>query len=180
MCNLPGLTLVIGGAASGKSDFAESLVLSCGERRTYIATAQAFDSEMQAKIARHRATRADAGWVTLEEPKDVVGAIARAETGSVILLDCATLWLSNLLMANSDVGHETAELLDALSIHKDPVVIVSNETGQGIVPENKLARRFRQEQGLLNRRLAAQAGLVVQVTVGLPQVLKGRLPEGFA
>ncbi len=175
MDDLARLTLVIGGAASGKSDYAESLVLSVGKTPYYIATGQAFDDEMTAKIARHRGARADAGWITIEEPIDLQRAFKQVPADAVILVDCATLWLTNLIMSDRNVMEETAGLLSCLHDVEQPIVIVSNETGQGIVPENKLARRFRQEQGQLNRKLAAQAELVVQVTVGLPMVLKGTL-----
>ncbi len=178
MNNLPALSLVIGGAASGKSDFAERLVTGASTSRCYIATGQAFDAEMAAKIARHKKTRENGGWKTIEEPVALAEALSNCSDGASILIDCATMWLSNLLMAKADLEAETSRLLAALGSTQHRIVIVSNETGQGIVPDNKLARQFRQEQGQLNRRLAAQAELVVQVTVGLPQVLKGALPEG--
>ena len=176
MGKLPSLTLVIGGAASGKSDFAEHLVIKERATRVYLATGQAFDDEMADKIARHKRARAGDGWQTVEEPTDLKGALSSLPAGAATLLDCATMWLTNLIMDGADIAVETGELLAALSQVRGPVVIVSNETGHGIVPDNKLARRFRQEQGQLNRQLAAQADLVVQVTVGLPRVLKGALP----
>ncbi|MFT4150694.1 MAG: bifunctional adenosylcobinamide kinase/adenosylcobinamide-phosphate guanylyltransferase [Paracoccaceae bacterium] len=175
MTELPALTLVIGGARSGKSRLAEGLVVTTGRPRRYIATAEAWDDEMRARIDRHRADRG-AGWITVEAPHDLPAALASAQPGEAILLDCATLWLTNLMLADRDMSKETHRLLAALSACPAPVVVVSNEVGWGIVPENALARTFRDEQGWLNQRLAAEAGLVVTVMAGLPMVLKGVLP----
>ncbi|MFO7921314.1 bifunctional adenosylcobinamide kinase/adenosylcobinamide-phosphate guanylyltransferase [Rhodobacteraceae bacterium W635] len=173
---LPPLTLVIGGAASGKSAHAEALVCNQPGDRVYIASAEAHDDEMRAKIDAHQAKRAGDGWRTVEAPLDVVGAVAALREGEVALFDCATFWLSNLLLAARDWQVEADRLLASLSSARAPVVVVSNETGQGIVPENKLARRFRQAQGEVNQRLAAEAGLVIAVMAGLPLVLKGVRP----
>jgi adenosylcobinamide kinase/adenosylcobinamide-phosphate guanylyltransferase len=173
--SLPALSLVIGGARSGKSTFAEGLVTATPRPRRYIATAEAWDDEMRDRIARHRQDRG-ADWLTVEAPLDLAAALATAEPGEVVLVDCATLWLTNHMLADHDLNAKTGELLTALASCAAPVVMVSNETGWGIVPENALARRFRDEQGRLNQRLAAQAGLVVTVIAGLPMVLKGQLP----
>ena len=173
--SLPALSLVIGGARSGKSTFAEGLVTATPRPRRYIATAEAWDDEMCDRIARHRQDRG-ADWLTVEAPLDLAAALAKAEPGEVVLVDCATLWLTNHMLADHDLNAKTGELLTALASCAAPVVMVSNETGWGIVPENALARRFRDEQGRLNQRLAAQAGLVVTVIAGLPMVLKGQLP----
>ena len=175
---LPSLILVTGGARSGKSGFAERLVRSAARPLTYIATAQAWDDEMRERIARHRSDRGD-GWHTVEAPLDLAGALGAVTAGSV-LVDCATLWLSNHLLANNDLEDQTARLLAALAACPVPVVVVTNEVGWGIVPDNALARRFRDAQGRLNQRLAAQAGLAVAVIAGLPMVLKGALPGGMA
>lgn len=172
---LPDLTLIIGGAASGKSDFAEGLVTACGNSRIYLATAQAHDSEMTAKISRHQKSRGD-GWRTIEAPLDLSDALGSASANDVVLLDCATLWLTNHLMAETDLQTAQKTLLQTLASCKAPVVVVTNEVGSGIVPENALARRFRESQGRLNQRLAAQADLAVTVVAGLPIVLKGTLP----
>lgn len=172
---LPRLSLVIGGARSGKSALAERLVIGSGRPRRYIATAEAWDDEMRDRIAQHRRDRSG-GWATVEAPLELAAALASAQAGDAILIDCATLWLTNHLLADHDLALETRRLMDALSACPAPVVIVSNETGWGIVPENTLARRFRDEQGRLNQRLAAEAGLVVTVIAGLPMVLKGALP----
>lgn len=173
--SLPPLTLVIGGARSGKSAFAEGLMTGSGRPRRYIATAEAWDDEMRDRIARHRADRGT-GWITVEAPLDLAAALAAVRAEEAVLVDCATLWLTNHLLADHDIAAETGRLLAALSACPAPVVIVTNETGWGIVPENALARRFRDEQGRLNQRLAAEADLVVAVMAGLPMVLKGRLP----
>lgn len=172
---LPGLTLVLGGASSGKSTFAERLVSGTGRNRVYLATAQAHDDEMREKLSRHRAERG-AGWHTIEEPLDVGRALATISGDTAVLLDCATMWLSNHLMAETDLKEAEAGLMAGLALCPAPVVVVSNEVGVSVVPENALARRFRDEQGQLNQRLAAKAGLVVNMIAGLPQVLKGELP----
>ncbi|MBC7133356.1 MAG: bifunctional adenosylcobinamide kinase/adenosylcobinamide-phosphate guanylyltransferase [Roseovarius sp.] len=172
---LPRLTLVLGGAASGKSAFAEGLVLGSGGAPVYLATAQAHDDEMRAKLRRHRARRGPL-WRTVETPHDPGPALGAATAGETVLLDCATMWLSNHLLAGSDPARAEAALVAALEGCAAPVVVVSNEVGLSVVPENALARRFREAQGALNQRLAARAGLVVLVAAGLPLVLKGALP----
>ncbi|HSG55033.1 bifunctional adenosylcobinamide kinase/adenosylcobinamide-phosphate guanylyltransferase [Seohaeicola saemankumensis] len=172
---LPKLTLVLGGAASGKSAFAERLVLDSGLAPVYLATAQAWDEEMRGKIARHRNARG-AGWLTHEAPLDLAPALTAARPDQAVLLDCATLWLTNQMLADHDLAAQETALLAALDACAAPVVVVSNEIGMSVVPENALARRFRQAQGELNQRLAAQAPLVVAVMAGLPLVLKGTLP----
>lgn len=175
----PAVSFVFGGASSGKSSFAERLARSAAQPKTYIATAQAYDAEMEAKIEAHQAERASDGWTTSEEPLDLAAALDRIEPDHIVLIDCATMWLNNLVMADHDIRKATDALQDAMHRFPGPIVIVSNETGQGIVPENALARRFRVLQGGLNCRLAAAADLVVEVKVGLPLVLKGRLPEAL-
>jgi adenosylcobinamide kinase/adenosylcobinamide-phosphate guanylyltransferase len=172
---LPTATLVIGGARSGKSAFAERLVAATARPRRYIATAQAWDDEMRARIAEHVADRG-AGWQTVEAPLDLASALDAVPEGEAVLVDCATLWLTNHLLAEHDLEAEARGLRDALARCASPVVIVSNEAGWGIVPDNALARRFRDAQGRLNQQLAADAGLVVAVMAGLPIALKGALP----
>ena len=172
----PKVTFIFGGAASGKSEFAENLCVSSGKHRHYLATSQVFDEEMQDKVHRHIAQRGD-GWVTHEAPFDVVPVLDSLADGDICLFDCATMWLTNhMLSEDGDLAAEQDRLLAAIDRCKGHLVIVSNETGQGIVPENRLARQFREAQGRLNIRLARQADLVVQVIVGVPQVLKGELP----
>lgn len=173
--NLPPLTLVIGGARSGKSAYAERLLFATARPRRYIATAEAWDNEMRARIAQHQQDRG-AEWTTIEAPRDLPAALASARRDEAVLIDCATLWLTNHLLADHDLPAETEGLVTALHACAAPVVIVTNETGWGIVPDNALARRFRDAQGRLNQRLAAEASLVVTVIAGLPLALKGTAP----
>lgn len=172
---LPALSLVLGGAASGKSRFAEGLCFQDNSPRVYIATAQAFDDEMREKIENHKNQRGP-DWHTIEAITDVATALGDCADDQVVLLDCATLWLTNVVLAEQDVIAAENALLAALGACPARVVVVSNEVGQGIVPDSKLGRAFRNHQGRLNQKLAAQAGLVVNVIAGLPQVLKGDLP----
>lgn len=171
----PSLTLVLGGASSGKSAYGERLVKSQAGRHVYLASAQAFDEEMSLKIQRHRTGRGD-HWHTIEAPLDVAGALNQCARGDIVLFDCATLWLSNHMAAQNSIAAQQDALLDALVGCPAPVVVVSNEVGHGVVPEHALSRRFRDAQGLLNQHIAAQAELVVAVMAGLPLVLKGTLP----
>jgi len=165
------LTLVLGGIASGKSAHAEALARATGKPLIYLATAQAFDAEMQAKIARHRAARGP-GWQVIEEPLDVAGRLRAAPEGHAMLLDCATMWLTNHLLADHDLAAQQTALLDGLAACRSDVVIVSNEVGLAGIPENALARRFANAQGSLNQALAARAGRVILVTAGLSMPLK--------
>jgi adenosylcobinamide kinase/adenosylcobinamide-phosphate guanylyltransferase len=169
----PSLTLVIGGASSGKSAFAEELVERSGLGQVYVATAEVRDREMERKIAAHRARREGRGWRTLEEPLDLVGALSGIGSGEIVLVDCMTLWLTNRMLGGWDVDAATEGFCAALARNDPPVVLVTNDVSGGIVPDNALARAFRGAQGRLNQRLAAEADLVVQVTAGLPLVLKG-------
>ena len=170
---LPRLSLVLGGARSGKSRYAEDLIKSAGLPALYIATAEARDAEMEARIAAHKARRG-AGWSTIEAPLELVNALLdAAERGQPILVDCLTLWLSNLMGAGRDIGFEIERLRAALPRLKPPVVMVADEVGLGIVPENDLARRFRDHAGRLNQAVAALADRVVFMAAGLPLALKG-------
>ncbi len=171
----PDLTFVLGGAASGKSVFAEQYVVSSGKNRVYFATSQVFDDEMRQKVQRHIAQRGD-GWTTIEAPFHLGPALADLTARDVCLIDCATMWLTNHLLAENDLERAQFDFLNALQSCRAQIVIVSNEVGHGIVPDNALSRQFREAQGRLNIALAAQADLVVQVTAGLPLVLKGQLP----
>lgn len=173
--SLPQLSLVLGGARSGKSALAEALVTGTGLPRHYIATAEAWDDEMAARIAAHQVQRGTA-WTTWNAPLDVASVLAALPPGGVVLLDCATLWLTNHLLAEHDIAAEANALIAAVLACACPVVVVSNEVGFGIVPENALARAFRDHQGRLNQQIAAQAGLVIGVMAGLPIVLKGERP----
>ena len=169
---LAKLSLILGGASSGKSAFAETLVVNSGAPRVYVATAQAFDDEMHAKIAAHLAMRGDQ-WRTIETALGAADALAEVAQDEVVLLDCATMWLSNHLLADSDLELETQSLLLALENCLGRVVVVSNEVGLDVVPDNALARRFRDAQGKLNQQIAARADLVALVVAGLPMTLKG-------
>jgi len=176
--NLPAVTLILGGARSGKSAYAEALVLGAANAGTYIATAEARDAEMAARIAAHRAQRDNNGrvgfWRTIEAPLDLAGAIrANAAADQPILVDCLTLWLSNLMGAGRVVEHEAETLCAALRAARAPVVLVANEIGLGLVPETALGREFRDHAGRLNQTIAAHADRVVFVAAGLPLVLKG-------
>lgn len=163
---------VLGGARSGKSRHAQSRAEEAAPERIFIATAQAFDDEMAERIARHQADR-NAGWQTVEEPLDLAGAIKSwARNDRVLLIDCLTLWTSNLLLAERDVARETAELIVALSKAEGFIVLVANEVGLGIVPDNALARQFRDAAGLVNQAVAACADEVVFMAAGLPLRLK--------
>lgn len=169
--SLQKLTLILGGASSGKSRHAESLVLGSGLRPVYIATMQVWDDEAAARVTAHL-TQRGSGWRTVEEPLDMAAALATVRSGEAVLLDCATLWLTNRMLAGHDLDAACDGLLAALAACPTPVVVVSNEVGQGIVPDNALARRFREAQGTLNQRLAARADRVEVVMAGLPLVLK--------
>ncbi|MBV9538227.1 MAG: bifunctional adenosylcobinamide kinase/adenosylcobinamide-phosphate guanylyltransferase [Acidisphaera sp.] len=165
----PQLTFVLGGARSGKSRYAESLLARHAAPWTYIATAEAHDEEMRARIAEHRRRRGE-GWRTREAPLALSTALA--EDAAPALVDCLTLWLSNVMLGERDPGGECDALLAALARRSAPTVVVSNEVGQGIVPDNALARRFRDAAGVLHQRVAAVAGHVVWMVAGLPVVAK--------
>lgn len=167
---IASVTLVLGGARSGKSKHAESIITALPAPWVYVATAQALDDEMRDRISAHRARRG-AGWKTLEVPIDLAGAIATAGRRPV-LVDCLTLWLSNLLLAGHDLAAATAALESVLEARDAPTVLVANEVGLGIVPDNTLARDFRDQAGRLNQHLAARAGSVVFLVAGLPMRLK--------
>ena len=168
------LTLVIGGAASGKSAFAETLVKNTGKPRIYIATARVLDDEMNSKVARHKDMRG-ANWITCEAPLAPEDILKTSSARDVVLLDCATMWLMNHLMDDSDLAAAETRLVDSLRACAADCVIVTNELGLGIVPADQLSRRFRQAQGELNQRLAKNADTVVNIIAGMPQVLKGSL-----
>ncbi|WP_093571267.1 bifunctional adenosylcobinamide kinase/adenosylcobinamide-phosphate guanylyltransferase [Methylobacterium sp. 174MFSha1.1] len=167
------MTLVLGGARSGKSRYAEGLIEAMPGPWRYVATAQAWDDEMRARIAEHRARRS-VPWETVDAPRDLASAIARAPAGRPVLVDCLTLWLTNAMLdEGADLAAETGALVEACRAAAGPLVLVSNEVGFGIVPENALARRFRDEAGRLHQRLAAMADRVVLVVAGLPMIIKG-------
>jgi adenosylcobinamide kinase/adenosylcobinamide-phosphate guanylyltransferase len=169
---LPPVTLVLGGARSGKSRHAEGLVDRHPGRRVYLATAEILDSEMAERVKLHR-DRRDGDWKTVEEPLELAAALkAETEQGAAVLVDCLTLWLGNLMGRERDVPAEIDGLIAAIGQFGGPVVFVSNEVGLGIVPDNALARRFRDHAGILHQRLAEKADRVIFVAAGLPLQLK--------
>jgi adenosylcobinamide kinase/adenosylcobinamide-phosphate guanylyltransferase len=176
---LPPITLVLGGARSGKSTYAEKLATGSlhgtpPQVATYIATAQAGDVEMATRIAVHRSRRGS-NWSTVEEPLKLDEALASAAAqGRPVLVDCLTLWLSNLMLGGGDVDEATDDLVHALEGLGVPVVFVSNEVGLGVVPDTPLGRSFRDAQGRLNMRMAERADRVILMTAGLPLTLKDR------
>lgn len=163
--------LITGGARSGKSRLAEEWTLNAGTPAIYVATAQAFDAEMEARIAEHQARRGE-NWTTLAEPLDLVGTLASTDGQGPRLIDCLTLWLSNLFAADRDWESAAHELAKALRKQSSPVVLVTNEVGAGIVPENALARSFRDAQGRLNQTIAAEVDEVYLAVAGYPLKVK--------
>lgn len=168
---MTSLTLVIGGARSGKSRYAESLVTVRPAPWIYVATAEPHDAEMQDRISDHQARRGE-GWTTVDAPYELAAAI-RAAPAAPLLVDCLTLWLSNMMLGDRDLVGEIDAVEAAVSARQAPTVLVTNEVGHGIVPDNALARAFRDEQGRLNQRIAAIAGTVVFMVAGLPMTVKG-------
>ena len=162
--------LVLGGARSGKSRYAEAIAAGHEGQKVYVATAEPGDAEMAARIAHHKARR-DAGWTTIEAPLDIAPAL-ETHSASFVLVDCITLWLTNMLLARRDIAPEVERLASVLSRRHGPTVLVSNEVGFGIVPDNELARRFRDEAGLAHQRLAKICDEVVLMVAGLPMKFK--------
>jgi adenosylcobinamide kinase/adenosylcobinamide-phosphate guanylyltransferase len=170
--SLPPVTLVLGGARSGKSNFAERITVAHARGCVYVATAEVGDDEMAERVRQHQARRA-AHWRTVEAPLALADAIvAETEQGAAVLVDCLTLWLSNLMAAGRDPDRESDALIRGLGQAGGPVVFVSNEVGLGIVPDNALARAFRDHAGRLNQRIAEVANAVFFVAAGLPLRLK--------
>lgn len=167
---LTGISLVIGGARSGKSRFGERIALALNPNPLYIATAEMRDEEMRCRIDRHRQDRGDV-WSTLEEPLAVASAIT-AHGEKTILLECLTLWLSNLMEQDMDVEKEAGHLRRVLEAHPGNIILIANEVGQGIVPDNALAREFRDHAGRLNQSIAEIADNVIYMVAGLPMIAK--------
>lgn len=167
-------TFVLGGARSGKSRFAENLAHQSGLERHYIATGRAWDDEMRARIAKHREDRAEL-WTTHEEPLALITLLQRIDAPDrVVLVDCLTLWLTNLMMDEAyDIATESAALAALLPRLSASIILVSNEVGLGIVPENKMARAFRDHAGRLHQMIAAEVADVYFVAAGLPLKMKG-------
>lgn len=170
---LPAVTLVLGGARSGKSAFAERLVEAASPARLYLATGQAWDDEMRARIASHKGRRGG-GWETVEAPIDLAGALmSGVRADRPVLVDCLTLWVSNLMLGDHDIDAAFEGLSDALPALEGAVVFVSNEVGLGIVPDNAMARAFRDHSGRLHQTIAGLADEVHFVAAGLPLKMKG-------
>jgi adenosylcobinamide kinase/adenosylcobinamide-phosphate guanylyltransferase len=168
------LTLVLGGARSGKSSHAESICLATGLTPIYVATSQPYDQEMAERVARHRTDR-DPRWMTVEEPLALAECLqTQTAPDRIVLVECLTLWLTNLMMAGRDVVAASEELVQVLPALAGPVVFVSNEVGQGVVPANAMARAFVDHAGRLHQRIAAIATTVTLVVAGLPLELKGQ------
>lgn len=168
---MTGSLFVIGGARSGKSRYAQTRAEQTGLKPIYIATAQAFDREMEDRIARHQADRGD-GWETVEAPLALSEAIvAHSVADRVILVDCLTLWVTNLLLKERDIPAATDALIDAIRTACGPLILVSNEVGWGIVPDNPLARSFRDQAGMVNQRVAHAVNEVQLVVAGLAQLI---------
>ncbi len=182
------ITFILGGVRSGKSAFAEQLAVDSGLPKIYLATAEAGDAEISQRITAHRNRRGD-GWQTIEEPIDIVNIITSAchpafiagsvevprprdKHGVTILVDCLTLWLSNLLHYNHDIEQKTEELIEALKATKNNIILVSSEVGQGVIPDNALARQFVDAAGILHQKIASVADEVFFVTAGISQKLK--------
>ncbi len=162
----PHLVFVLGGARSGKSRFAESRIIAAASPWTYLATAQAFDEEMRVRIDAHRSRRAQ-GWINQEAPHALADAVRAAASEAPLLVDCLTLWLTNRLLAEADLVADCGDLVDALAARQALTLVVSNEVGLSVVPDNALARRFRDEAGVLHQAVAARAGEVHLIVAGL-------------
>lgn len=172
----PRTTLYLGGARSGKSRLAEEAARARGLALRYIATAAPGDTEMAERIAHHRMKREGLGWETVEVLHDLPEAIlAQSRRDTVVLVDCLTLWLTNIMLAERDIPAAREALIAALAAAQGPVLLVSNEVGLGLVPETPLGRAFRDEQGRLNQKLAARVPNVVFVAAGLPLAMKGTI-----
>ena len=173
---LPQSTLVIGGGSSGKSRFAENLVLGSGRRPVYLATALPGDDEMRERIALHRSRRGG-NWRTVEEPLDAGRVISGCSPEEIVLFECATHWLLNQISAGHDPVAATDSLIGAIADAPCPVVSVGNEIGLGVLPPDSLTREFAVRHGELNQRLAGSADSAILIVAGLPSVLKGSIPN---
>ena len=163
---------VLGGARSGKSAYAQRLAEASSAERLYLATATPGDEEMAARIARHRAGRGQ-GWTTVEEPLEIARALERhARAGRVVVVDCLTLWLSNLMLAGRDPAPALAGLAQTIAALAGPAILISNEVGMGVVPDHKLGREFRDWQGRANQEIARACDAAILVAAGLPLRLK--------
>jgi adenosylcobinamide kinase/adenosylcobinamide-phosphate guanylyltransferase len=172
------ITLILGGARSGKSRYAESLAVRHKGQSIYVATAEITDEEMRERIRRHRQERGTK-WQTIEAPLDLIAVLNEVDrAGSFTLIECLTVWINNLIYYKKDVASEVDRLQARLAKAKGHVVFVANEVGLGIVPDNALARRFRDEAGRANQAIAQAADEVVFIAAGVPMVLKKPKPRG--
>ena len=170
---MDSITLILGGARSGKSRHGEEMALGSGLKPAYIATAEAWDDEMRERIAVHQDRRFGRGWLEIEAPLGLAEAIAEnAAEDRVLLIDCLTLWLTNLMMAEGDIDAAASTLLAVLARVPGQSILISNEVGFGIVPENAMARRFRDLAGRLHQDIAQDADQVLLMVAGLPVVVK--------
>ena len=167
----PMKTLIIGGAASGKSAYAEGLASNSKLYKIYLASANIYDEEMQLKVNKHKIRRGD-DWTTISEPLEAKEKITYLKDNQIMLFDCATMWLTNQMLKKADIQSEISQLIDSIMLSKGSIIVVTNEVGSGIVPENSMARQFRELQGLLNQELASISDSVIQVIAGLPLFLK--------
>ena len=165
------LTLVLGGARSGKSRHAQTLAMATPPPWVYVATAEALDDEMQERIAKHRSSRCD-GWTTIEEPIELARAVVQVPADAALVVDCITLWLSNLMLGAHDIDAAVAQFVASLDGRRAPTIVVSSDVGGGVVPATGLGRVFRDQAGLINQRLAACAQHVLFMVAGLPMKLK--------
>jgi adenosylcobinamide kinase/adenosylcobinamide-phosphate guanylyltransferase len=163
------LTLILGGARSGKTRHAEGLIKALPAPWIYVATAEVWDEEMRARVERHKADRSEKGWLTIEAPVDLAAAL---HTDQPVLVDCLTLWVTNLMLGEHDIDAATDRLEAALAARTAPTFLVANEVGLGIVPDNKMARDFRDHAGRLHQRLAQKADRVILMVAGLPLAVK--------
>ncbi|MFM8607405.1 MAG: bifunctional adenosylcobinamide kinase/adenosylcobinamide-phosphate guanylyltransferase [Hyphomicrobiales bacterium] len=163
------LTLILGGARSGKTRHAEDLIKALPAPWIYVATAEIWDEEMRARVERHKSDRSEAGWITVEAPLDLAAAL---NTNTPVLVDCLTLWVTNLMLGGHDLEAAFDRLEAALAMRTAPTFLVANEVGLGIVPDNKMARDFRDHAGRLHQRLAQKADHVILMVAGLPLAVK--------
>jgi len=164
-------TLVLGGARSGKSDYALKLAMAAPPPWVFVATAEPFDAEMRDRIRRHKEIRGE-GWITLEAPIDLAGVMEQAPVDTPMVIDCFTLWLSNLMLGGCNIDHEIGRFDEAFRARSAATIAVANEVGLGIIPETPLGRAFRDQAGTLNQHLAAMAGKVILMVAGLPLTIK--------
>lgn len=174
--SIPSISFVIGGAASGKSAWAEGFVRGADLAKVYVATAEALDEEIATKITNHRRARSGQGWRTIEAPRNLAESLAQIDHEEIALIDCATFWLTNTFFDTRPWQDALDELAETMVQCPAPLVIVSNEIGQGVVPTDAVTRAFRAAHGEMNQKLAAISDLAVLITAGLPVVLKGALP----